>query len=64
VIGAPHASSPSTSVSRNDRIRDIVSDPGKVDVRQAPELTQAPLQDGTEPMSVASIQSAKSRHVD
>jgi len=68
VIGAPRASSPSTNVStleqKDDNICNITSGPEKENVRQAPELTQASLQEGTEPMSATSTQSAKSRHVD
>lgn len=68
MIGAPRASSPSANVStleqKDDSIYNIASSPEKEDVRQAPELSQASLQEDTEPMSVTSTRSAKSRPVD
>lgn len=68
MIGAPRASSPPANVStpgqKNDRICNVASSPEKVDVEQAAESTQASLQEDAEPMSIASTQSAKSRHVD
>lgn len=68
MIGAPRASSPSTNVStleqKDDSICNIASSPEKENVRQAPELTQASLQEDAERMSVTSTQSARSRQVD